>query len=116
MAKITRNFCFGKLDYQKAKKRDAEIVTLSTELENCITSPNDCEQNLASQELGQLISHFLREQPESARKIFIRRYWYMDSIHDISANMNISESKVKSMLFRSRGKLRDYLEKEGITL
>ena len=116
LAKITRNFCFGKLDYQKAKKRDAEIVTLSTELENCITSSNDCEQKLASQELGQLISQFLREQPESARKIFIRRYWYMDSIHDISANMNISESKVKSMLFRSRGKLRDYLEKEGITL
>ena len=116
LAKITRNFCFGKLDYQKAKKRDAEIVTLSTELENRITSPNDCEQKLASQELGQLISQFLREQPESARKIFIRRYWYMDSIHDISANMNISESKVKSMLFRLRGKLRDYLEKEGITL
>ena len=116
LAKLTRNFCFGKLDYQKAKKRDAELVELSTELENCIASPNNCEQNLENRELGRLISQFLREQPQQMRQVFIRRYWYMDSINDICVSFDLSQSKVKSILFRMRGKLREYLEKEEIAL
>ena len=116
LAKITRNFCFGKLDYQKAAKRDAELLELSTELENCIAAPNNCEQKLEDEELGNLISQFLRNQPEQMRQVFVRRYWYLDSINDICVSMNLSQSKVKSILFRMRGKLREYLEKEEITL
>ena len=116
LAKITRNFCFGRLDYHKAKKRDAQIVELSEELECCIASPNDCEQHIEDEELGKLISRFLRTQSDEMRKVFVRRYWYMDSISDISVNMHLSESKVKSILFRIRGKLREYLESEGIML
>ena len=48
------------------------------------------------------------------RKVFVRRYWYMDSISDISVSFGISESKAKSILFRMRNKLREYLEKEGV--
>ena len=98
LAKIARNFCFGKLDYQRAQKRNAEIVTLSSELENCIVSPGNCEQKLESAELSKLISQFLHEQPEQMRKVFVRRYWYLDSIHDICIHMNLSESKVKYMM------------------
>ena len=63
-----------------------------------------------------MISQFLREQPQQMRQVFIRRYWYMDPINDICVSFNLSQSKVKSILFRMRGKLREYLEKEEIAL
>ena len=116
LAKIARNFCFGKLDYQKAKKRDALIVELSTELENCISAPDDYTRKMESEEIGRIISGFLRTQTEQMRKVFVRRYWYMDSITDIAKAYNMSDSKVKSILFRMRGKLREHLEEEGIVL
>lgn len=116
LAKLTRNFCFGRLDYQKAKKRNAEIVALSEELENCIPDSEHFEERIEGEELARLISTFLKEQPIEMRKVFVRRYWYMDSVSEISSSLEISQSKVKSILFRLRGKLREYLEKEGVTL
>jgi RNA polymerase sigma-70 factor (ECF subfamily) len=50
---------------------------------------------------------------EEKRNVFIRRYWFLDSVADISARFGLSESKVKTMLFRCRNKLRDHLKKEG---
>lgn len=116
LAKLTRNFCFGRLDYHQAKKRSAIVVELSEEIENCIPAPDDYEQRMESEEIGKVISTFLYEQSAEMRKIFVRRYWYFDSVLDIAANMQLSESKVKSILFRMRNKLREYLEKEGIVL
>lgn len=116
LAKITRNFAFGKLDYYHAKKRNVTIVELSEELENCIPSPNDLDRKFESEEIGRIISDFLNTQPVEMRKVFVRRYWYADPVHDIAAAFAISESKVKSILFRMRNKLRSYLEKEGIVL
>ena len=60
------------------------------------------------------ISDFLRDQSQENRTIFIRRYWYLKSISEIGDQLGISESKVKSSLFRTRNKLKIYLEKEGI--
>lgn len=116
LAKLTRHFSFGKYDYYHAKKRDTTIVELSEELENCLPAPNDYEAKLDSEEIGRALSDFLYAQTPEMRMIFVRRYWYTDSIRDIAVSYNLSESKVKSMLFRMRGKLREYLEKEGIVL
>lgn len=116
LAKITRNFSFDKFDYYHAQKRDVTIVELSQELEGCISSSNDLDRRFESEEIGRIISDFLNTQPIEMRKVFVRRYWYADSIHDISDAFAISESKVKSILFRMRNKLRSYLEKEGIVL
>ena len=116
LAKLTRNFSFGKYDYRHAQKRTATIVELSGELENCIPAPNDLERKMESEEIGRIISDFLYMQSIEMRKVFVRRYWYMDSIQAISHAYGISESKVKSMLFRMRNKLRAHLEQEGIIL
>ena len=62
------------------------------------------------------INRFLYAQPEQKRNIFIRRYWYLSSIRDIAKAYGMSESKVASLLFRMRNKLKAYLEKEGILL
>jgi len=116
LARIARNFSFGRYDYNHAKKRTATIVTLSQELEHCIPAPNDLEQKSESEEIGKALSAFLRGQSEQMRRVFVQRYWYAQSIRDIASDCQISESKVKSMLFRMRGSLKIYLEKEGITI
>ncbi|MDE7322256.1 MAG: sigma-70 family RNA polymerase sigma factor [Lachnospiraceae bacterium] len=116
LAKLARNFSFGKYDYYHAQKRDVTVVELSDEIENCIPSPNDLEQRMDSKEIGRIISEFLYIQPVEMRMVFVRRYWYMESVKDIAHVFHISESKVKSILFRMRNKLREHLEKEGVHL
>ena len=68
------------------------------------------------EKLGKLISAFLWKQSEDVRNVFLRKYWFFDSVSDIAERYAFSESKVKSMLFHTRNKLRDYLEKEGFEL
>ncbi len=116
LARLTRNFSFDRYDYNHAKKRTATIVELSQELEHCIPAPNELEKKTESEEIGTAISTFLKNQPAQMRRVFIQRYWYAQSIQDIAGDCGISESKVKSMLFRMRGKLKIHLEQEGIII
>ncbi len=115
LAKICRYICFGKLDWKNAAKRKAEIVELTAEMELCIPDLSR-EMQLESQELGALINEFLGTLNEESRKIFMRRYWYADSIEEIAQRYHLGESKVKTRLFRARNELRSFLEKEGYTL
>ncbi|MDO5521870.1 MAG: sigma-70 family RNA polymerase sigma factor [bacterium] len=113
LAKICRFICFGKLDYKNAKKRNFDVVTLSEELTSCIPdqfSTIDAEQ----QAIGEVLSSFLRTLSEEHRLIFMRRYWYSETISEIAKRYHLTESKVKTSLHRSRNKLRNYLEREGI--
>ena len=71
------------------------------------------EEALDLQTLGERISAFLQAQPAEKRNLFLRRYWYCDSILDIARRYGLSESKVKSSLSRSRKALREQLRKEG---
>ena len=63
--------------------------------------------------LGECINRFLEETEKENRIIFVRRYWYMDSIQSIADKCCVSESKVKSALFRTRQKLKTFLQQEG---
>lgn len=113
LAKICRFKSFEKLDWKTAKKRQAEIVELTAEMETCIPA-STLEENFKSEELGHLLNIFLAGLSEEKRLIFMRRYWYGDSINDISQRYGIGESKVKVSLLRTRNKLKKFLEKEGI--
>ena len=114
LAKICRFICFGKLDWQNAAKRKAEIVELTAEMELCIP---DSRQQLEAErrELGEVLNEFLGTLNQESRKIFMRRYWYADSIAEIAQRYGLGESKVKTRLFRARNDLRSFLEKEGYT-
>lgn len=115
LAKICRFSAFGKLDWKNAQKRQADIVELTAEMELCIPNPSDgCE--LEGAELGALLNAFLRCLPAESRRVFIRRYWFTDSIRTIAQRYRISESKVKVLLFRTRKQLKNYLKEEGIYL
>ena len=115
LAKICRFLCFGRLDWNNAAKRKAEIVELSAEMERCIPDPAR-ERQMESRELAGLLNEFLETLPEESRKIFLRRYWFGDSVTEIARRYGIGESKVKTRLFRTRNALRSFLEKEGITV
>jgi RNA polymerase sigma factor (sigma-70 family) len=116
LARITRHISLNYCRNRRRLKRSAYICELSAEMEECIPSPDDNECRIDDMVLSEAINGFLGTLSEEKRKIFLRRYWYLDSIADISKRFSISESKVKTTLFRCRNQLRKYLVKEGYTL
>ena len=113
IAKICRHFALDKLDWNNAAKRKAEIVSLTQEMELCIPDARQ-EWTLSGKELGRVLDLFLRTLTPENRVVFMRRYWYADSIAEISARYGIGESAVQMRLSRTKAKLCTYLEKEGI--
>lgn len=109
-AKICRNLALNRVEWNQAAKRNAIVVELSAELEQCIP---DTSATMEQQELGELISSFLKQLPLDKQQLFIRRYWYGESIKELAAAFGCRESKVKSILFRLRNQLWKELKKEG---
>lgn len=116
LSRIARNLSLDRCRSRDRLKRQALMVELSTELENCIPAPDDVACRMEAQLLGQIISAFLKTLPQSQCDVFLRRYWFADSIEIIARQYYMSQSKVKSMLFRTRNALREHLEKEGYDL
>lgn len=116
LARITRHISLNCCRNRSRLKRSAFIVELSKEIEQCIPAPDDVECRIDDAELSDVINSFLGRLSEEKRNIFIRRYWYLDSVTDISKRFGLSESKIKTTLFRCRNELRRYLEEEGYAL
>lgn len=116
LARITRNISMHRLDYRSAKKRNALICELSNELMECIPNPSDGMDEYKSGSVAEIISDFLGTVDETAQALFVRRYWYGDSIRELAQSCGLSESGVKSKLFRTRNKLREVLQEEGISV
>jgi RNA polymerase sigma-70 factor (ECF subfamily) len=116
LSRIVRNISINRCMEKERLKRKAFITELSEEMEQCIPSSSDVESEIDGMELGMRISDFLYEQSRIKRIIFVRRYYYLDSVKQISDALGCSESKVKTQLFRMRNDLKAYLEKEGYEL
>lgn len=115
LAKICRHLCFGKLDYQKAKKRNFDIIPLSDELLECVPDRLSLVEP-EQQVIGDILTAFLNNLSADNRLIFMRRYWFSDSISEISKHFDVTQSKVKTSLFRTRAKLKSFLESEDIAI
>lgn len=102
LAKITRCIAINCVKRATRQKRSVELLELTQELENSIPCLNDVESRFNEEMLSKTISEFLRTLTAEKRNIFLRRYWYMDSISDISKRYSVSEGKIKSVLFRTR--------------
>lgn len=116
LARITRHLALNCCRERASLKRSAYICQLSQEMEQCIPGPDELQCRMDDMTLKELINEFLEELDGEKRNIFIRRYWFLDSTADISKRFAISESKVKTTLFRCRNKLRQHLQKEGYCL
>ena len=86
------------------------------ELKECIADRTCEEARTDTIAITDALGKFLKEISKDARIIFVRRYWYADSVAQIAERYGMSESKVKSSLMRSRNRLKAFLEKEGITV
>lgn len=114
VSRIARNLALKKYEYISAAKRNPAAVTSLEELDDCVSGKESMESALEAKRVERAIDQFLRRQGEEKRTIFIRRYWYFDSIEAICQCTGYSQSKIKSILFEMRRKLRKHLESEGI--
>lgn len=114
ISKITRNLALKKYEYISAAKRNPAAITSLEELGDCVSGTDSVESEVESRRIESTIDKFLWLQGEEKRNVFIRRYWYFDSIESICNSTGFTASKVKSMLYEMRKKLRIYLESEGI--
>lgn len=115
VCKIARNLALKKLESSMRQKRSQATVISLSELEE-ILSDDSIAADIGNEEIGKAISAFLRKEKADSRKVFIRKYYFFDSISEIAERYGFTESKVKNMLYHTRNKLKEYLIKEGIEI
>lgn len=114
LAKITRRLAIDVFRKKNRKKRQAGEFALSlSELSDCISEGDIIEGKLDEALLREAMQAYLRTLPKEARVLFIGRYFYMDSLSEVASYCNMSESKAKSMLYRTRCGLKEHLREEG---
>ncbi len=117
LGRMARQLSINRLEKKTAKKRENDLYTLALEeLAECIPEGGGKEDPGDLVALQDSLNRFLRNLPANGRRIFVRRYWYMHSISQLASDFSMSESKVKSMLMRTRKKLKTHLEKEGFAI
>lgn len=114
LGRISRNLSIDKWRKKSAEKRRGEAALALEELAECIPSGSSVGEKLEARELARSIDAFLSRLGAAERRVFVCRYWYLDSIADISRRFGFTPSKVKSMLHRTRSRLLVYLRKEGL--
>lgn len=115
LCKITRNISLKRYNFNHAAKRNRMTEVSFSELES-ILSDQDCQSVLENEYLANLISDFLRSEKEDARNVFLRKYWFFDTVEEIAERYSFTESKVKSMLSRTRNRMKDFLLQKGARL
>ncbi|MCM1192183.1 MAG: RNA polymerase sigma factor [Butyrivibrio sp.] len=114
---ITRNLSLDRWKERRTMKRGGgEMPVALDELAECVPDTRSTEDAVAAAELERLINAFLHRLPEKDCNIFLRRYWYVEEYAEIAKRYGMNLNTVKTSLFRTRNKLKEYLEKEGIVL
>ena len=115
LGKITRQISIDVFRKRHAAKRYvSEYAASLEEFTDAFADRNTPEQELDASLLKEAINHFLRELPTESRNVFIGRYYFFDSVKKIASYCGMSEAKVKTVLFRTRKSLNEYLKKEGL--
>ena len=114
LSTVTRRLALTRYEKKTAAKRNGGIEASLEELSECVTAGSLTIADEVA--LSEAINGFLASLPTRTRMIFMRKYWYMDSIADIAKALGMGESAVKVTLHRTREKFRKHLAKEGITV
>ncbi len=113
IAKIVRNIALDRLDYNMAECRNGHFDMVLDEISE-ILPDIAAEEAFDSTEISRALNTFLESEKPRARVMFVRRYFYHDSMADIAIRMHMQENAVRASLFRTRKKLAIYLRKEGL--
>ena len=112
---ITRRIAIDRWRGRTAARRGGGETALAIgELAECVPGGEAVEARLEAKELEKAVAAFVGALPDTPRRVFLCRYWYLDPVDDIAARFGFSRSKVKSMLARTRKKLLEHLKKEGL--
>jgi RNA polymerase sigma factor (sigma-70 family) len=114
--RIVRNIAIAKYHSNTSIKRNSYYDVALEELENCLITSATVEQEISAKELSRQIDSFLDTLDKASRVMFVRRYWYSDSISDLAEYFQVSNNNVSVRLSRTRDKLKKYLKKEGFEL
>ena len=113
VGRIVRHIALNVCKKNSRKKRYALYCELTQEMQECIPAKDDIEAEVEVKYLSSLIDEFLETCTEEQQNVFVRRYWYFDSISQIAKTYGFSQGKVKTMLFRMRSDLKKHLEEGG---
>lgn len=117
LAKLTRRLSIDLFRRKNRDKRKASEYALSLEeLEDCVSGGDTTEEGVNVRLLADAIGIYLRLQPEEVRNAFLGRYYFLDPLKEVAAYCGMSESKAKTLLYRTRQGLKEYLKKEGFDL
>lgn len=117
LGKITRNLALNRYRYHTAEKRGGgEVPLVLAEIAELVSDTDGVEQEMDRRALAEAVSAFLAQLPAERRRLFVRRYWYLDGVAQIAAWFGMTENQVSVTLSRLRAKLKDYLVERGFTL
>ena len=115
LGRITRNLSIDRWRRTRASKRGGGQMELALEeLKDCVSGAGSLENDLIRRETLGAVNRFLGQLSVVERNVFLCRYWYLESSQEIAEHSGFSQTKVRSMLHRIRGRLDTYLEKEGL--
>jgi RNA polymerase sigma-70 factor (ECF subfamily) len=110
LGRITRNLALNRYEASRSRKRGGGSVALALDELAELPAPETAEAG----EITRVINDFLDSEPSENAGVFVKRYWYLMEIRQIAAETGYSESKITSLLFRMRGRLKQQLESEGL--
>ena len=113
VCRIARNLAVNRYHANSAEKRGGSYALVLDEMEECIPSGVSVETEVEAKELGMAINRFLSTLSPEDRFLFVRRYWYADSVSGLAAMTDSSANRISVRLFRLREKLKKTLMKEG---
>ena len=115
LGRITRNCALSRVEARGRQKRGGgEMALALEELADCVAASGDVARQYEARELEQAVNRFVSALGEEERRCFLARYWYLLPVGEIAKRLGYSESKVKSMLFRTRKRLHRRLTEEGL--
>lgn len=114
LARVSRNLALNKLRYARAEKRGGgQIPSVLDELSECISQGTCMDEELERRELQGIVKDFVEKLPDRERNVFLRRYFFADSISSIAERYALTENHIGVILSRVRAKLKKRLSKEG---
>ena len=114
LGRLTRWLCLDRLRREGREKRGGgEFSVAWEELEDCLAAPGTPEGHLEQAELAGILKRFLAGLRKEERTVFLARYWFGCSIAEIARTHNCGQSKIKTMLHRTRKKLQQTLREEA---
>ena len=115
VCRITRNLSLKRIEAMARQKRSQATLVSLEELAEVLPDEH-IAIGISDEDIGKAINDFLRNEKDDVRNVFIRKYYFFDSIDEIAKRYGFTKSKVKNMLYHTRNKLKDHLIKEGVKI